>query len=77
MQEAPTFVMLDVIPPGGQLFEAGKQQGIQAEQRRVYRFFHEKLSPVLIAAIFFIKDLAEELEAIRSYTEILRREKGC
>jgi hypothetical protein len=34
VQGALTFVMLDVVPPTGPLFEASKPQGIQAEQSR-------------------------------------------
>lgn len=56
--------MLDVTRPSGQLFEAGKQQGIQEEQSRVYRILHDKLSPVLVAAAFVVEDLVEELGAI-------------
>jgi hypothetical protein len=46
VQGALTFVMLDVVPPTGPLFEASKPQGTQAEQSRSYRFLHDKWSPM-------------------------------
>ena len=59
---AIAYLMLDVFDSSSAQFEQGRNAGREEERNRVIRTFHEEVSSSIIAALFLIETVKNELE---------------